>query len=1122
MDLLLEAALRSFGLGAAVWIGLRLVRVVNPRIELRVWVCVMLASTAMPALVGSSLVTLTLHEDPPAAAIPLPGAPDEQPMARSLRSGSAGAARVAAAVDQSGSAREIGQADTNRGVGAATSSSSAAPGVGAQLSAWRPNWRGLVFYLYVTVAAVLLLRISLGILFAVRLWRSAEIVHEPLAGGDVRVSPAVRSPVTFAGSVLLPLEYRDWEPVKLIAVLGHEHSHVRHLDFYTLLFATLHRAVFWINPLAWYLCYRVAALAEMRSDDEAIEGIGDRLAYAEVLLGVASNPAPPPHGMVALMHAIVAQRIERILDSDCVSERPALRKRIAIYGACCTLILLSAGRIGYGYLPLDVSWDEFTARRTSGAVRAVMVPPEQLDSYVGYYQADPAVLPDLVLTVTRDKQHLFVQRTGQNKIEVLPESERDFFYTDRSFELSFIGRAGARAIAMVLHQNGTHIRASRVSADVARRAADLLEQRLIEQARTRSPARIDPAAFDRLVGYYRENPRLHVEISRDGDRLFGRYSGSRRMELFAEDDLHFFFKDIDAQIAFVADADGHVNALTSHQDGRLWPAQRIAAPDRTVGQVEDAAASRNPGIAPEQAVILREPRSAETIAGFYQVDSFKILVISAENGRSFAQLGYQPKVEIEAARDGSYGDVGMSLRLRFTLDDAGKVSGAMLIRKGKTTRLPRISGLPQFAPQASRLDARLFDAEYAGNYQAGFDTLIRITREGDRLRVEKPGLVTGDEIEPVADRVFLCRATGKHFLFIRDPSASALNLVIFEPGVGATLATRIDGATARELEVEHIRRTAMRIDRVLAQTATAGSEEILRDTIAQLQRGEVDSTQLKQRFPQELRVRLLKAKRELQALGVLQQLRFAGVAADGLDVFDAQFAWGSARFRVLLDSDRTVKRLAFRWYGDDTPGAYVPCGAEIPTGEPAGALSIDVTLINHSEGPVNAYLVGPDGERRFQSSFEPDTRGEVATKLDRPIVITDKAGDCIGIVLPGRATRVTEVRGSENGAVLGAPLIHDTPDPQSQTRLLDYMAAVRDGRIDETMLTRSMARNGRERLAVWQRMLTDLGRFESLRFIGGDSAVGDRFRARFSNGELDWRIVTAADGRISSLAVGAD
>ena len=53
-------------------------------------------------------------------------------------------------------------------------------------------------------------------------------------------------------------------------------------------------------------------------------------------------------------------------------------------------------------------------------------------------------------------------------------------------------------------------------------------------------------------------------------------------------------------------------------------------------------------------------------------------------------------------------------------------------------------------------------------------------------------------------------------------------------------------------------------------------------------------------------------------------------------------------------------------------------------------------------------------------------------------------------------------------------------------------------------------------------MLTDLGRFESLRFIGGDSAVGDRFRARFSNGELDWRIVTAADGRISSLAVGAD
>jgi hypothetical protein len=50
MMLLLEAALHSFALGAAVWIGLKVLRVENPHVEMMVWKLVLVTSLVMPLL----------------------------------------------------------------------------------------------------------------------------------------------------------------------------------------------------------------------------------------------------------------------------------------------------------------------------------------------------------------------------------------------------------------------------------------------------------------------------------------------------------------------------------------------------------------------------------------------------------------------------------------------------------------------------------------------------------------------------------------------------------------------------------------------------------------------------------------------------------------------------------------------------------------------------------------------------------------------------------------------------------------------------------------------------------------------------------------------------------------
>ncbi len=65
-----ESALRLLALGAVVGLALKLFRVRNPHVEMTAWTVVLLASLAMPALMGS--VTLPIPAGPPPAATVFP------------------------------------------------------------------------------------------------------------------------------------------------------------------------------------------------------------------------------------------------------------------------------------------------------------------------------------------------------------------------------------------------------------------------------------------------------------------------------------------------------------------------------------------------------------------------------------------------------------------------------------------------------------------------------------------------------------------------------------------------------------------------------------------------------------------------------------------------------------------------------------------------------------------------------------------------------------------------------------------------------------------------------------------------------------------------------------------
>ena len=97
-------------------------------------------------------------------------------------------------------------------------------------------------------------------------------------------------------------------------------------------------------------------------------------------------------------------------------------------------------------------------------------------------------------------------------------------------------------------------------------------------ARTDSAASsvsFDPALLDRYAGRYYFSADDIATFVREGDRFFHVAGTGQKLELFAESDRDFFFKEADAQVTFEADATGPAAAAIWHQWGQEQRGARL-------------------------------------------------------------------------------------------------------------------------------------------------------------------------------------------------------------------------------------------------------------------------------------------------------------------------------------------------------------------------------------------------------------------------------------------------------------------------------------------------------------------------------------------------------------------
>jgi hypothetical protein len=98
-------------------------------------------------------------------------------------------------------------------------------------------------------------------------------------------------------------------------VLAHEECHIRRGDFFIQLLASVHRALFWFSPFAWWLQKKLGELAETASDAAGAQRIGDPASYAEILVDVTREARRRPvPAAVAMAHGPgLAKRVDHIL-----------------------------------------------------------------------------------------------------------------------------------------------------------------------------------------------------------------------------------------------------------------------------------------------------------------------------------------------------------------------------------------------------------------------------------------------------------------------------------------------------------------------------------------------------------------------------------------------------------------------------------------------------------------------------------------------------------------------------------------------------------------------------------------------------------------------------------------
>lgn len=181
----------------------------------------------------------------------------------------------------------------------------------------------------------------------------------------------------------------------------------------------------------------------------------------------------------------------------------------------------------------------------------IHVDPLLLGRYVGQYELSATY----VLTILVESDRLYVRAPGRGTRLLIPASETEFIEVESGLRIMFGIREDTREVDhLVFEQQGFGRRADKVTSEVGL------------DPETRPVMMLSDDVLSRYVGEYEEQPGFGISISKDGDQLLAQMTDQAGVEIFAESETEFFYRDTNTRISFRL-GNELVEALILHQGG---------------------------------------------------------------------------------------------------------------------------------------------------------------------------------------------------------------------------------------------------------------------------------------------------------------------------------------------------------------------------------------------------------------------------------------------------------------------------------------------------------------------------------------------------------------------------
>jgi beta-lactamase regulating signal transducer with metallopeptidase domain len=172
--------------------------------------------------------------------------------------------------------------------------------------------------------------------------RARRLLARARAQGALRVSGELESPAivgVFRPVVVLPLSSEGWSPERLRAVLLHESAHLKHRDGLALLVAQTACALYWFQPLTWWVARRLRRECELAADEAVISAGMRATTYAQHLLAIARGMRVPAVGIaMASRPSELARRVHALVGRNRLPA-PLTRRRAVLLGVAAAAVL---------------------------------------------------------------------------------------------------------------------------------------------------------------------------------------------------------------------------------------------------------------------------------------------------------------------------------------------------------------------------------------------------------------------------------------------------------------------------------------------------------------------------------------------------------------------------------------------------------------------------------------------------------------------------------------------------------------------------------------------------------------------------------------------------------------